>query len=170
MRDEFFNLKSSDDPFEWIFNLRSFLNKWGMWSYPQGFEVSIRNPAPDFVLVHPHLPWGKREEYRNALREKHARKWLSSAKPLSFSTTEHLPYFLVERFYCEDAIEATITIDHLAGRRFGFCKRCGRQFEQETRHRKNYCSRQCIAAAGVKRWRQNQRKASRKVVKGNVKG
>jgi len=100
----------------------------------------------------------KREEYRKALESRNGHRWLSTASPLSFSTTEKPPYFLVERHFCEDAIRATITIDHLAGRRFGFCKRCGKQFEQETKHDKNYCSRECINAAGVKRWREKQRK------------
>jgi hypothetical protein len=124
---------------------------------------------PGFVLAFPHLLWEKREEYRKARESKNARKWLSTALPLSFSPIDKPPYFLVERFYCDDAIQATITIDHLAKRRFGFCKRCGKQFEQETEHKKNYCSRQCIQADGVKRWRDNQRKELRKGVKRNAK-
>jgi hypothetical protein len=97
---------------------------------------------------------------------------LSKARPLSFSTIDQPPYFLVERFYCEDAIQATITIDHLAGRRFGFCKRCRKQFEQRTEHKKLYCDRKCVQAANVANWRANKRKELSKSKQGgtNAKG
>ncbi|MFZ0273958.1 MAG: hypothetical protein WB524_11825 [Acidobacteriaceae bacterium] len=169
MRDEFQNL-NFDDESEWLWGLRHFLNKWGLWGYRPSFEVGLGEEMPGFVLAFPHLLRQKRDEYRKALESKSARKWLSTASPLSFRTTDEPPYFLVERFYCEDAIEATITIDHLAGRRFGFCKRCGAQFEQETEHKKNYCSRQCIQAAAVKRWREKQRNTASKGGMRNAKG
>ena len=90
--------------------------------------------------------------------------------PQGISATLERPHFLVERSYCKDAIEATIIIDHLARRRFGFCKRCGKEFEQETQHKKNYCSRTCINAVNVQRWRDNQRKKSRLEGKRNAEG
>ena len=161
MRDEFLNHLGDSDDFEWLSGLRKFLNRWGLWKPEYGFHVrwlSMGTEPPGFVLAFPHLLREKRDEYRKALDRKRARKWLSTARPLSFTTIDEPPYFLVERFYCEEAIQATITIDHLAGRRFGFCKRCGEQFEQETEHKKSYCSRRCIQAAGVKRWREKQRK------------
>jgi hypothetical protein len=156
MREEFFELSESD----WSRNLRDFLNRWGMWACEFGYTHSVMHggPMPGFVVTFPQLLREKRDEYRKSLEPKSARKWLSTARPLSFSTLDKPPYFLVERFYCADAIEASITIDHLAGRQFGFCKRCARLFEHETRHRKNYCSRRCIQAAGVQRWREKQRK------------
>lgn len=161
MRDEFLNLDgaNSEDPLDWLWSLRQFLNRWGLWSPDIGFHTGLNTQIPAFAVAFPHLLRQKREEYRKALEGKSARKWLSTARPLSFTTIDEFPHFVVERFYCEEAIEATITIDHLAERKFGFCKRCGKQFEQETEHKKNYCSRQCIQAAGVKRWREKQRKS-----------
>lgn len=172
MRDEFVNLPQGEDEFgnDWVWGLKKFLDKWGLWQYGRGFDFDIGDPVLGFVLVLPHLLRKKREEYRQAMESRNARKWLSTASPLNFTTIENPPFFLVERHYCEDAIQATITIDHLAGRKFGFCKRCGRQFEQETEHKKNYCSRRCIQAAGVQRWRENQRKAQKKGAKHNAKG
>ena len=156
MLREFFDLDESD----WVWSLRRFLNRWGLWSYERGFDAGMMSgdPTPGFVLVYPHLLRQKRDEYRKAIETRSARKWLSTARALSFTTIDKPPYFLVERFYCEDAIQATITIEHLAERRWGFCKRCGKVFEHKTEHKKNYCSRRCIGAAGVKRWREKQRK------------
>jgi hypothetical protein len=171
MRDEFLNLDVTDDS-EWCWCLRQFLNRWGIWNIEQGFQtgMSARTGVHGFALAHPHLLRQKREEYRKALEGKSARRWLSKARPLSFTTIEEPPYFLVQRHFCEDAIEATITIDHLAGRRFGFCKRCGKQFEQETNHKKQYCDRKCIQAANVANWRAEKRKELRKAGKSNAKG
>lgn len=167
MRDTFFGL----DENQWVWNLNLFLNRWGLWNYSTGFHVDMSARMPGFALVLPHLIKEKREQYRKALDRKCARAWLSAAQPLSISAIDRPPYSLVERFYCEDAIKATITIDHLAGRLFGFCKRCGKQFEQETDHKKNFCSRRCIQAAGVKRWRDKQKKkTTKKGANRNAKG
>lgn len=173
MRDEFLNLDGadSDDPFDWLWSLRQFLNRWGLWAPGLGYHVGVLSAElPGFAVAFPHQLRERREEYRKALERKNARKWLSTTPPLNFTTIDEWPHFLAERFYCDEAIRTTITIDHLADRKFGFCKRCGKQFEQETAHKKNYCSRQCIQAAGVKRWRDKQRKASRKGAKHNAKG
>jgi hypothetical protein len=167
MRAEFFDLDEDD----WEWNLQLFLNRWGLWNYGAGFQVGFGERMPGFALVLPHLLKEKREQYRKALALKSARAWLSTKQPLSISTMDRPPYFRVERFFCEDAIQATITIDHLAGRQFSFCKRCRRLFEHETLHKKNYCSRQCIQAAGVKRWRSKQKKkATTKGANRNAKG
>lgn len=172
MRDEFLNLDGADsnDPLDWLWSLRQFLNRWGLWSPGLGVHSRMLAEMPGFAVAFPHQLRERREEYRKALERKNARKWLSTAPIVNFTTTDKWPYFLAERFYCDEAIRTTITIDHLAERKFGFCKRCGRQFEQETEHKKNYCSRQCIQAAGVQRWREKQRKAAKKGAKHNANG
>jgi hypothetical protein len=155
MLQEFLDLE--DDEWEW--KLWRFLNRWGLWSHEYGYSVGIRHPLPGFCLVFPHLIREKRDQFRKGLRSTNSRQWLNAAQPLSFSTLDKPPYFFVERCYCEDAIRAVITIEHLAGRRWGFCKRCQKLFECETAHERNYCSRRCIQAAGVQRWRDRNRKA-----------
>ena len=172
MRDEFFNLQA-DPQLGWDWSVRRFLNRWGLWNYSRGYTedwasmpIRILSPSaplpdrkrdtPDFTLVMPHLLKELREKYRTAILPSNARAWLRS-HPLSLETADERPFFFVRRRFCKDAIEATITIDHLAMRRFGFCKRCGNQFEQETQHKRNFCSRRCIQAAGVKRWRAKQK-------------
>lgn len=163
MRDDFLNLPEDEaDASAWLWGLRRFLNRWGLWNCERYFGVMSGTAMPRFALAFPHLLRAKRQEYRKSLESRNARKWLSTAPPLSFRPMDEPPYFLVERFYCEDAIQATITIDHLKERRFGFCKRCGKQFEQETEHRMYYCSRTCASAASVKRWRDKQREAKQR--------
>jgi hypothetical protein len=157
MRDSFFGLEAS------LVDLKKFLNRWGLWSWEgvhwrKGFRLVARGP---FALVVPDAIWRQREAYREALSGS-ARSWLRAAKPLSFSTLEEWPHFLVERSSCQDAIEATITIDHLRGAKFGFCKRCRKIFERDTLHKKKYCSRRCIQADATARWRANQRRQSKK--------
>ncbi len=64
------------------------------------------------------------------------------------------------------AMLATIIIDHLRGAKYGFCARvdCGRPFEIETRHQRQYCRTYCAHLAGLRRRRaerarlQNKRK------------
>jgi endogenous inhibitor of DNA gyrase (YacG/DUF329 family) len=162
MRDEFLSLEGGDgDQDEWIFGLQQFLNRWGMWNYRRGFGTRSGEQAPGFVLAFPHLLWQERNEYRKALEQPN--KWLRTAAG-SLSTTrmvEEWPYFLVERSYCDEAIRSTITINHLRKQRFGFCKRCGKQFERETAHKKSFCSRRCINAANVENWRKDQQKIKR---------
>lgn len=173
MREEFLNDWNKANEFEWLWGLREFLNRWGLWTSGYGFNAHLMSSIrerPGFVLVFPHLLWERRNEYRKALDRKQARKWLSTARPLSFTNIDKPPYFLVERFYCEDAIQATITIDHLAERSFGICKRCQKVFQKETQHKKSYCSERCFNAAGVQRWREKQRKAAKKGTENNAKG
>jgi hypothetical protein len=170
MRDEFLNLSVSDES-EWPVCLKQFLNKWGLWSYGIVFDVSLAEERPGFVLEFPHLLSQKRTEYRKALQLESARKWLSTANPLfqfphGISAMDKWPHFLVERSYCEDAIRATITIDHLAERKFGICERCHELFEKETKHKKRYCSESCINAANVKQWRDRHRKGEQRNAKG----
>ena len=124
---------------------------------------------PDFVLVMPHLLKEQQEKYRSAVLPSNARSWLRS-HPLSLDTADEFPFFRVRRHYCRDAIEVTITIDHLAEIKRGICKRCHRLFEKEKKYKMIYCSRTCANAASVERFRNRQRKASRKGAKHNAKG
>jgi hypothetical protein len=156
MRDSFFGLDPS------VAELRKFLNRWGLWNEERRFPVKgFLLQSQLFSLVVPDAIWRQREAYRKALSGS-ARSWLRAARPLSFSPLDEWPHFLVERSSCQDAIEATITIEHLRGAKFGFCKRCRKIFERDTLHKKNYCSRKCIQADATARWRANQRKQSKK--------
>jgi hypothetical protein len=165
MRDRFFSLKPT------LIELKTFLNTWGPWDgerrYPaNGYSFqSVR-----FALVIPDAVWRQRELYRNALSGS-ARSWLRKARPLTFSTLQEWPHFVVERATCQSAIEATITIGHIQNAKYGFCKRCRGMFERDTLHKKNYCSRKCIQADATARWRANQRKETKEQRgKKNAKG
>jgi hypothetical protein len=165
MRNRFFSLEPS------VVELKTFLNTWGPWDaerrYP-GNGFSFRSLP--FALVVPDAIWRQRETYRKAVSG-FARSWLRTAKPLTFSTLNEWPHFLVERFTCQDALEATITIEHMRKAKYGFCKRCRGMFERDTLHKKNYCSRKCIQADATARWRANQKKESKgKGTKKNAKG
>jgi hypothetical protein len=190
MRDEFLSLDADPDPkLGWDWSAQQFLNKWGLWGFSQ-VHVNDWDPAsylamatllqstkgesiyklnkPGLVMVIPHLLKGQQEKYRKALLPNNARPWLRS-HPLSLDVADEFPYFRIRRSYCSDAIDTTITIDHLAERQFGICKRCHKVFEKETRHKKNYCSERCFNAAGVQRWREKQRIATKKGAKQNAK-
>lgn len=173
MRDEFLNLKA-DPEFGWDGSLNAFLNKWGLWNLGGGFAdewsalVGARLRNPGFVLALPHLLKEEQENYRKALLKSNARRWLR-AHPLNLETADEPPFFFVRGSYCKFAIEVTITIDHLAQRRYGICKRCHKVFEKETLHRKSYCSDPCINAAGVQRWREKRRTLPKKGTKRNAK-
>jgi hypothetical protein len=157
MRDEFFNLAQDD------YSLKRFLNRWGQWNYSFDFIRGAKLLGPGLRVVLPHLLWEQRERLRLALTGS-PRAWLTSASPMSFTQIKTRPYFLVERSYCEDAIKATITIDHLANLKFGICKlnTCRKFFERETRQRKVYCSQKCAHTANVRELRAQKKKAESK--------
>lgn len=181
MRDEFMNLEADRDPeLGWNWNLMRFLNKWGIWERDRGYaedwaaipfarpflpssvRMTKQTPdKPDFLLVMPHLLKIQQEKYRKALLPKSRFSWLRSHR-LEHDTADKYPFIRVQRSYCSTAIEATITINHIAGLKFGICERCHKVFEKETEHEKRFCSRQCIQAAGVKRWRDKQKKSAKK--------
>lgn len=172
MRDEFLNL---DAETEWEWSVWQFLNKWGIWQPSLGFspdwtEGAIRRTGllpsipmreivkTDFMLVMPHLLKEEQTKFRRALLPSHSRSWLRS-HPFSLDTAEEFPFFRLRRSYCRDAIEATITIDHLSDNKFGICKRCHKVFEKEKNYKMSYCGRSCANAASVARFREKQRKA-----------
>jgi len=173
MSNEFLNLEE-DRESDWEFNVWQFLNKWGIWEPGRGFTedwsaspIQIALPhvpllkqeidKPDFLLVMPHLLKEKQGMYRRAVLPSNSRAWLRS-HPLSLGTAEEFPFFRVRTNYCSHAIEATITIDHLAEIKHGICKRCHKVFEKEKKYKMVYCSRTCANAASVERFRERQRK------------
>ena len=160
MRDEFFKLE------EETWALSPFLSRWGLWDYKRGYHpagVAYGPKAEPFVLVFPHLVWERREQFRRALAGK-SHTWLSTARPLSLTTANEPPYFSVARNYCEEAIEATITIDLLNKAKFGICKRkdCRNLFQRETKQKRLYCSLKCAHLANVRKLRAEQKKAEAK--------
>lgn len=178
MSDEFLNLgddPEEDDPeWSWVLSVWRFLNKWGIWESGRGFRedwsalpMRIMSPSaslpeqkidkPDFVLVIPHLLKEQQGKLRRAVLPSNARPWLRS-HPVSLDTANEFPFFRVRRHYCRDAIEATITIDHLGEIKHGICKRCHKVFEKEKKYKMSYCSRTCANAASVERFRERQRK------------
>jgi hypothetical protein len=167
MRGEFFDLQ------EEIYELRGFLNRWGLWNWEHGYNTGILLDKYPFAIVLMHLLWEQREKYRKALAGK-PRAWLGKASHLSFSTINEPPYFLVGRSYCQDAIEATITIDHLSNVEFGICKRddCRRLYERTTQQKRLYCSPECAHLANVRKLRAQKKKteSKRKGVQSNAKG
>jgi hypothetical protein len=190
MRDEFLSLGADPDPESgWDWSARHFLNKWGLWGFGQVYvedwdlaylqalmepllsvrgERAYKIDKSGFVMVIPHLLKEQQERYRKALLPSNARPWLRS-HPLNLDTADEFPFFRAHKSYCSDAIDTTITIDHLAERQFGICKRCHNVFQKETRHKKSYCSERCFNAAGVQRWRENQRNKTKKGAKRNAK-
>lgn len=156
MRDQFFALEED------IYATRQFLNRWGLWNFEPLYGSGSLKMHP-FVLVSPHRLWTMRDTYIKAAAGS-PRAWLSTATPLSLKETEKIPYFIVERFYCEDAIKATITIDHLSNVKFGICKRhdCRRFFRRTTLQKRMYCSSECAHLANVRKLRKEKKKAELK--------
>jgi hypothetical protein len=89
---------------------------------------------------------------------------LSTTPDLRISPINERPYFALERFGCEEAIKATITIHHLANEEFGTCKRndCRKLFERITQQKRLYCSPKCAHLANVRKLRADARKAKTK--------
>jgi hypothetical protein len=157
MRNEFLNMEKETDA------LCSFLNRWGLWSHDRGYHVELDKKMPGLVLALPHLLWEQRDKYRSALAGS-PRTWLSTARPLSFRRIDETPYFIVDRSYCEEALEATITIDHLSNAKFGICKRsdCRRLYVRETKQKRLYCTTRCAHLANVRKLRAEKRKTESK--------
>jgi hypothetical protein len=179
MQREFFDMEQD------VSMLRRFLNRWGLWNGQRGYDAGYLglSPPPEgmarmihprlgFALVIPHLLWEQREKYKSALAGK-PRAWLGKSSHLSFNTIIEPPYFLVERSYCQDAIEATITIDHLSNVEFGICKRddCRKLYERTTQQQRLYCSPECAHLANVRKLRAAKKMAQskRKGAKQNAK-
>jgi len=78
----------------------------------------------------------------------------------------------VELSYCEDAIKATLTIDHLGNVKFGICKRhdCRKLFKRKTAQKRVYCTPECAHLANVRKLRKAKAKSTVKGTKKNAKG
>jgi len=157
VREEFFELAED------LHELRSFLNRWGLWNYQRGYHVVLHREPHPFALMFPKTLWEERERYRRGLVNK-PRTWLTTAKPLSFSPLDEPPYFLIERSCCQGAIEATITIDKLGDAKFGICKRhdCRKLFHRITEQARLYCSPECAHLANVRKLRAEKKKSESK--------
>ncbi len=150
MRDEFLNLGRE------IFALERFLEKWGLWSRSGVFDRP--------VLESPNWLWARQEEYRRALAGK-PHTWLGGTRDqFNLSMSNERPYFKVRLSYCEEAIKATITIDHLRKVRFGICRRhdCRRLFKRTSRQKRFYCKPECAHLANVRKLRAQKKKLESK--------
>jgi hypothetical protein len=173
MRDEFLNLKA-DAELGWNWSVCQFLNRWGMWGPDRGFtddwqsrpfrlmppsapQPKLGGDGPDFVMALPHFLKEQQARYRRAVLPSNARYWLRS-HPLSLDTEDEFPFFRVRSTCCSNAIEITITIQHLSGFKAGICKWCLNVFEKEKNYKMSYCGRSCANAASVARFREKQRK------------
>jgi hypothetical protein len=159
MREQFFTMGDNG------YDALQFLNRWGLWNLERHYEPgssflmgNIGRPA--FALVSPHRLWTLRDSYIKAAAGS-SRAWLTTATPLSLKETDKRPYFVVERSYCEEAIKATLTIDHLGRVRFGICKRhdCRRLFKRTSAQKRLYCTPECAHLANVRKLRAEKRKA-----------
>jgi hypothetical protein len=152
MREQFFNLEKD------TLALCQFLTRWGHWNYQRQFEPGTLRVHP-FTIVFPHRLWSLRDSYIKAVAGS-PRSWLTTAAPLSLKETDKPPYLIVQRSRCEDAIQATITIDLLAKVKFGICKRhdCRRLFKRVTAQKRLYCTPKCAHLANVRKLRAKKKK------------
>jgi hypothetical protein len=156
MRDEFLILKPETDA------LCLFLNHWGLWNSDPGYECRFFGKPQDVTIIIPHLIWKVREQYRRALIGK-APTWLRNAGHLSLSRINEPPYLSVKESYCERAVRATITIDHLSNVSFGICRLidCRKLYKRETKQKRMYCSTAHAHLANVRKSRAEKKKNSK---------
>jgi hypothetical protein len=162
MREEFFALKDE------VYDTLLFLNRWGLWKLQWLLKPETLWPLP-FVIVSPYRLWSQRDAFMKAAAGS-SRAWLSTATPLQLEQVEKRPYFMIERSYCEDAIKATLTIDHLANVKFGICKRhdCRKLFKRTTAQKRLYCTPHCAHLANVRKLRKLKAKSIGKGTKNNA--
>jgi hypothetical protein len=77
------------------------------------------------------------------------------------------PHLLVRTNFCREAIEATITFDHLRKIKTRICKRadCMKPFPIESRHKRKYCSQYCGHLESMRRQSREQAKQKQKARK-----
>lgn len=159
MRDEFLALEKEKVA------LCLFLSRWGLWNARRGYDAGgiFGRPSLGFALAFPHLIWERRERFASGIAGK-ASSWLKTAPPLSFTQSNEPPYFNMERSYCEDAIEATISIDHLRNLKYRLCKLedCRKPYRVKTKQRRMYCSTPCAHLANIRKLRAEKKKAESK--------
>jgi hypothetical protein len=151
MRDEFLHLEQE------IPALEQFLERWGLWS-----RLGVYR-AHSLVLESPNLLWARQKEYRRA-RTGNPHAWLGAMGNFTLSMSNERPYFEIQRSYCEEAIKATITIDHLRNVRTGTCRRhdCRRLFERTSGQKRFYCKPECAHLANVRKLRAQKKKLESK--------
>ncbi len=159
MRDEFLALEKE------TVALCLFLSRWGLWNWARGYDGGriLGKPALGFVLAFPNLIWERRDKFASGMAGKPS-LWLKTASPLSFTQSNEPPYFNMERSYCEDVIEATISIDHLRNLKYRLCKLedCRKPYRVKTKQRRMYCSTKCAHLANVRKLRAEKKKAQSK--------
>lgn len=166
MRDELFKLEESPR------SLARFINKWGEWGWPitsfhrmlsgtEALKLMLGEREPRFLL--PATVWRQREEYRAALLGDPA-AWLSTKARLGVThQRSEYPYLGITVRTCTQAIEATITLDHLRKVRSRICARpdCNSIFTVESDHGKIYCEQYCGHLVSVRRKRAAAKKAAK---------
>lgn len=173
MRSQFLQLEQGID------SLCSFLNRWGHWDNGPDEPIgnlwdSLFNDFRDPInVVVPDLIWSERQRYLRALVGK-PHSWLSTVRPINLCPTNKPPYLVVDCWSCRNAIESTITIDHLSHVQFAICKRddCRKLFKRKTRQTRFYCSPACAHLANVRKLRAQKKtsEAKRKGAEKNGKG
>ena len=164
MRDEFLRLKESNAA------LLAFLNRWGPWDRlgalyivePTGFSPrELGDPVPLAVL--PSLVWERRRELRSGMLNK-PDVWLSDNA--AFGTMQRrtsYPYLGITDHTCLQAIETTITLDHLRKTVWRKCARqdCENVFAMNSGHGKTYCEQYCGHLESVRRNRAKAKAAQK---------
>lgn len=167
MREEFLSIPEDSG------ELSGFLNRWGLWNASRGYDARNAFSAPPlgFALAFPHLIWQQRRNFSKGLVGRPS-AWLRSATPLKFSQSSEPPYFTETRSFCEAAIEATISIDHLRNLKFRLCrlKDCNRPYLVKTKQKRMYCCPEHAHLANVRKQRAEKRKAEAERRKQNAKG
>jgi hypothetical protein len=172
MRDDFLKLEHS------AASLHGFLDRYGQWdarsSPTTDYDSQVTTPG----VVLPASIWYDDIDVRaRADRDKQGtpapvlfqdlvrwglecgpEKWFSSGYVGGFSPVagpSQFPHFVVQVFGCASVILATITIDHLSGRKFGICARhdCPEVYPIESNHKRSYCSQYCAHIESVRRSR-----------------
>jgi hypothetical protein len=125
----------------------------------------------DFFILHPHRLWELQAAYRKAMTSP-ASTWLRSGTSLNLIRDTEPPYFYIEMSECEDAIKATITIDHLSKVTFGICKRndCRKLYECRTKQKRIYCGPYCAHLANVRKLRAAKKKLTSSKRRKDAKG
>lgn len=168
MRDEFLRLEETNAA------LLSFLSRWGWWERSGAFSYiedehsvgKLGEPYPIAVL--PFLVWKRRKELRDGMLGK-PDAWLANNAALGFTQRRSkYPYLGMTDTTCVNAIETTITLDHMRKTKWRICKRpdCGNIFAVESEHGKVYCEQYCAHLVSVRRNRaaakRTKKAASRK--------
>ena len=165
MRDDFMRLEESSDA------LLAFLNRWGLWSTPtllhtefSQFRVVSRLGLGDQpYVVLPHIVWLHRKLFRDGMLGP-ATAWLTERAALGgLHRRDRFPYFGLTDRTCAQAIETTITLDHMRRVKSRMCARadCKRVFTVESNHGQIYCQQYCGHLASLRRNRERAKSAKK---------